>query len=216
MGVSDVGSFTARRLVLPGLGVESWTVIGPDLRPVAVVDEYLAWLTHIERSPNTVEAYARDLRLFWTFLAEVGLDWEAVDVAALGEFAAWARRPAGNVVLLHDHAARRSASTVNRMLSSVVGFYEFHARRGNRLASELVVQTRWGRGGYKPFLAGIAPLKRRGRAGRLPEEKRLPRTLSPGAAGGDHRCAAAAAGSFLVRAFGEHGDAGRPGAGSSS
>ena len=59
---------------MPALGVESWTVIGPDLRPVAVVEEYLAWLTHIERSPNTVEAYARDLRLFWTFLAEVGLE----------------------------------------------------------------------------------------------------------------------------------------------
>ena len=163
---------------MPALGVESWTVIGPDLRPVAEVEEYLAWLTHIERSPNTVEAYARDLRLFWVFLAEMGLSWGSVDVAALGEFAAWARRPAGNVVLLHDHAARRSAGTVNRMLSSVVGFYEFFARRGNRLASELVVQTRWGRGGYKPFLAGIAPLGRRGRAGRLPEEKRLPRTLS--------------------------------------
>jgi integrase/recombinase XerD len=179
MGVSDVGkSFIARRLVSPGLGVESWTVIGPDLRLVAVVDEYLAWLTHIERSPNTVEAYARDLRLFWTFLAEVGLDWEAVDVATLGEFAAWSRRPASNVVLLHDQAARRSARTVNRMLTSIVGFYEFYGRRGNRLAAELVEKTRYGYGGYKPFLAGIAPLKRRGRAGRLPEVKRLPRTLS--------------------------------------
>ena len=80
---------------MPALGVESWTVIGPDLRPVAEVEEYLAWLTHIERSPNTVEAYARDLRLFWVFLAEMGLSWGSVDVAALGEFAAWARRPAG-------------------------------------------------------------------------------------------------------------------------
>jgi integrase/recombinase XerD len=181
MGVSDVGrSYTARRLFLPTAGVESWTVISPDLRPVAEVEEYLAWLTHIERSPNTVEAYARDLRLFWTFLAESGVSWDSVDVAVLGEFAAWARRPAGNVVLLHDHASRRSASTVNRMLTSVVGFYEFFARRGNQLAAELVVQTRSGRGAYKPFLAGIAPVKPRGRAGRLPAERRLPRTLSLG------------------------------------
>ena len=181
MAVSDVGVvFTVRRVFLPGAGVESWTVIGPDLRPVAELEEYLSWLTNIERSPNTVEAYARDLRLFWTFLAESGLGWDAVDVAALGEFAAWARRPAANVVLLHDRAARRSASTVNRMLASIVGFYEFFGRRGNRFAAELVERTRYGYGGYKPFLAGIAPLNRRGRAGRLREVKRLPRTLSLG------------------------------------
>ena len=64
------------------------------------------------------------------------MGWESVDVSVLGEFAAWARRPAANVVVLHEQAARRSAGTVNRMLSSVVGFYEFQARRGNRLAAE--------------------------------------------------------------------------------
>ncbi len=32
MGVSDVsGGFQARRVFLPSSGVESWTVIGPDL-----------------------------------------------------------------------------------------------------------------------------------------------------------------------------------------
>jgi hypothetical protein len=36
---------------------------------VALVDEYLAWLTDCERSPNAVEAYAHNLRAFWTFLA---------------------------------------------------------------------------------------------------------------------------------------------------
>jgi integrase/recombinase XerD len=101
-----------------------------------------------------------------------------VDVTKLGEFAGWARRPAANVVVLHERAARRSAKTVNRMLTSIVGFYEFHGRSGNRLAAELVVTTRSGYGSYKPFLAGIAPLKPRGRTGRLPEVKRLPRTLS--------------------------------------
>ena len=145
---------------------------------MAVVEEFLAWLTHIERSPNTVEAYARDLRLFWSFLGSRDLSWETVSVGELGEFAAWARRPAENVIVLSELAARRSARTVNRMLAAVVGFFEFQARRGNSLARELVVQTRSGRGGYKPFLHGIARAKPRGRAVRLPEQQRLPRTLS--------------------------------------
>jgi len=173
-----VGAFVVRRVFLPERSRESFTVIGPDLRPVAVLDEYLAWLTDCERSPNTVEGYARDLRAFWTFLAEHGLGWEQVGVSELAEFAAWARRPAANVVVLVEEAARLSARTVNRMLSGVVGFYEFQARRGSTLAQDLVVRTRSGRGGYKPFLHGIARSRPRGRAVRLPERKSFPKTLS--------------------------------------
>ena len=173
-----VGAFVVRRVFLPERSRESFTVIGPDLRPVAVLDEYLAWLTDCERSPNTVEGYARDLRAFWTFLAEHGLGWEQVGVSELAEFAAWARRPAANVVVLVEEAARLSARTVNRMLSGVVGFYEFQARRGSTLAQDLVVRTRSGRGGYKPFLHGIARSRSRGRAVRLPERKSFPKTLS--------------------------------------
>ena len=89
-------------------------------------------------------------------LAERGLAWDRVSVVELGEFAAWARRPAENVLVLSEQAAKRSASTVNRMLTAVVSFYEFQGRRGNTLARDLVVRTRSGRGGYKPFLHGIA------------------------------------------------------------
>ncbi len=129
-----VGRYAVRRVRLPTRAVESFTVIGPDRRPVVLVDEYLAWLTDCERSPNTVEAYAHDLRAFWTFLAEHGLVWDQVGVGELAEFAAWARRPAANVVVLAEEAARLSARSVNRMLSGVVGFYEFQARRGSTLA----------------------------------------------------------------------------------
>src|SRR5687768_15487113 len=88
--------YVARRVWLASSGVESWTVIGPDNHPVGVVDEFLGWLTWIRRSPNTVEAYARDLRLFWTFLAARGVSWERVTVVELGKFAGWAREPAKN------------------------------------------------------------------------------------------------------------------------
>ncbi len=170
--------FGVRRVWMPSSGIESWTVVGRDGRVVARVDEFLAWLTGIERSPNTVEAYAGDLSLFWSFLAERGVEWDRVSVMELGEFAVWARRPAPNVLVLSEQAARRSASTVNRMLTAVMSFYEFQGRRGNELARDLVVRTRSGRGGYKPFLHGIAPARPRGRPVRLPERQRLPRTLS--------------------------------------
>lgn len=182
MHVGDVNEpqrrYTVRRIFLPTRGVESFTVIGPDLRPVEIVDEYLCWLTDCERSPNTVEAYAHDLRAFWMFLDEHGMGWEQVGVMELAEFAAWARRPAKNVVVLADEAARLSPRTVNRMLTGVVGFYELQARRGHTLAKDLIVRTRSGRGGYKPFLHGIARAAPRGRAVGLPERQRLPRTLS--------------------------------------
>ncbi|MBV9799241.1 MAG: site-specific integrase [Solirubrobacterales bacterium] len=88
---------------------------------MATVDEYLAWLTDCERSPNSVEAYAHGLRAFWTFPDERGLSWDQIGVMELAEFAAWARRPAENVVVLADKAARLSPRTVNKMLTGVVG-----------------------------------------------------------------------------------------------
>jgi len=115
---------------MPSSGVVSWTVVGPDGRAVEVVDGFLGWLTGIERSPNTVEAYARDLGVFWSFLDARGLVWGRVSVVELGDFAGCARRPAENVLVLSEQAAKRSASTVNRMLAAVVSFYVYQGRHG--------------------------------------------------------------------------------------
>jgi len=91
----------------PNGGGESWTLIGDDRRPVAPVEAYLAWLSRIERSPNTVRAYAQDLKEFWEFLAARGLAWDRLTLEQLGLFTAWLRQPADNVVLL---AGRRAAA----------------------------------------------------------------------------------------------------------
>ena len=53
------------RVVVPGSRVESWTVLGDDGVPVAAVESWLAYLSNIGRSPNTVKAYAHDLTDFW-------------------------------------------------------------------------------------------------------------------------------------------------------
>jgi integrase/recombinase XerD len=96
----------------------------------------------------------------------------------LGAFTAWLRSPADNVVVLETGRAARAAPTVNRILTAVFGFYEFHARHSVQVARALVDERRMGRGSFKPFLHGIAPARPRGRVGRLRQERRLPQTLT--------------------------------------
>ena len=155
-------------------------MIGSDRRPVAPVEAFLRWLTDIERSPNTVRAYAGDLRQFWEFVALRGYDWSDVGPEELGDFAGWLRSPAENVVVLPSGVPARGASTVNRKLAAVAAFYDFHHRQSGVPVAERLgpPSHRSGRGSFKPMLKGFAPQRPRGRPGRLPERRRLPRVLS--------------------------------------
>ena len=73
-------------VVIPGSGTRSWTVLGDDDVPVVPVDRFLAYLTDIGRSPNTVKAYAHDLKDYWSFLGFRGLDWREARLEDVGEF----------------------------------------------------------------------------------------------------------------------------------
>ena len=54
---------------------ESWTLLGEDHGPVESVERFLSYLVSIEKSPNTVKAYAHDLKDWFIYLAGRGLDW---------------------------------------------------------------------------------------------------------------------------------------------
>ena len=169
-----------QRVVMPTTGETSWTVVDGDLRPVDAAERYLAHLACLERSPNTVRAYAYGLRLWWEFLAERELDWDRAGPEDVSRFVAWLRAPAPNVVVLDDAAASRSPATVNRHLAALFGLYEFHARTGVALAASLVAWRRVPRGSYKPFLHHATksrPVPTRPIKLRVP--RRLPATLAP-------------------------------------
>ena len=114
-------------MVMPS-GVESATVVH-DGDVVDCVDRFLAHLTAIERSPNTVRAYAHDLRDFVAFLESRGIAWDAVVLEDLGKFVAWLRLSGaareGRVTALPWVESGLSAATVNRKMSAVASFYEF-------------------------------------------------------------------------------------------
>ncbi len=157
------------RIFSPISSRESWTVLGDDDTPVAPIERYLAYLTDIERSPNTVKAYAHDLKDWYVFLADRGLEWRAVRLEDVGEFVAWLRLPLqardGRVAVLPSVEHHCTESTVNRKLSAVGAFYTHAARDGVDVGELLVTWQRGGsRGGWKPFLHHISksePKRRR-------------------------------------------------------
>ena len=143
-------------VVIPGSGTRSWTVLGDDDVPVVPVDRFLAYLTDIGRSPNTVKAYAHDLKNYWEFISFRGLDWREARLEDIGEFVAWLQLPpagrSGEVAVLPSVTAEVTASTVNRKLAAVSTFYAHQARNGTGVGDLLAAWRTGGRGGWKPFL----------------------------------------------------------------
>jgi integrase/recombinase XerD len=137
---------------MPVTGIESWTVLSDDGDVVVPAERYLAYLTALERSPNTVRSYAASLRLWFEFLAYAGVGWADAGPEDVARFVAWLRAPAENVIVLDGGAGQRSPATVNRHLAAVFGFYDHHARSGVGAAAGLVAWRRVSRGAYKPFL----------------------------------------------------------------
>jgi integrase/recombinase XerD len=177
-----------QRVLMPGSDVESWTLLGEDHVPVEPVERFLAFLSSIERSPNTVKAYAHDLKDWFGFLAGRGVDWRAVTVEDVAGFVAWLRLPPagrdGRVAVLPTVEHHCAAASVNRKLAALASFCEFHSRHGVALAGVLTAVAPAGRrgssaGSFKPFLHHVTKsgLQRRRTVG-LAASAPAPRVLT--------------------------------------
>ncbi|GAA2215158.1 tyrosine-type recombinase/integrase [Nonomuraea monospora] len=104
--------------------------------PVEVVSGFLRFLAARDCSPNTLIAYAYDLRHLWRFFARQGLTWtefSAPDSIALLEYlrAVPSRRPRQRMTLTvatvdaDGPGTKLAATTVNRILAAVSSFYEY-------------------------------------------------------------------------------------------
>jgi integrase/recombinase XerD len=158
-------------------------VLGDDDVPVVPVDRFLAYLTGIGRSPNTVKAYAHDMKDLWQFLGFRGLDWREARLEDIAEFVVWLQLPpagrAGEVAVLPSSVPEVCAATVNRKLAAVSVLYAHQARNDEGPGDLLAAWRGGGRGGWKPFLHHVSKGKPyRGRAITLKAPKKLPRILT--------------------------------------
>ena len=92
-GVRDGVWLRVQPVVMPFGDPRSWTLVDRDAAVVEPVEAFLAHLHAVERSPNTVKAYAHDLRDWFEFLDQRGLGWSRVRLEDVGRFVAWLRLP---------------------------------------------------------------------------------------------------------------------------
>jgi site-specific recombinase XerD len=166
----------------PERGKEVWLVLGDDWAPIDPIQRYLNHLVNLDRSPNTIQSYARYLKLYWEYLTYRQLDWRKVSIEDLSEYIHWLRvGDTSKVVSMQPVTAIRSEKTVNHALTVVHAFYEFHAHLGTVGNDKRFERFNIPIGGhYKTFLSGIAKAKpRRKSLLKLKEPKTFPGCLTP-------------------------------------
>ncbi|MEC4818229.1 MAG: tyrosine-type recombinase/integrase [Scytonema sp. PMC 1069.18] len=111
-------------------GKEVWIVLSSDYSVIIPIHDYLRYLENKNYSPNTIKAYARNLKLYWEFLQEIGIDWTKITILNLSEFIHWLKTTNSKVVNWSQPTACRTERTINHILKTVRLFYEFQSRLG--------------------------------------------------------------------------------------
>ena len=171
--------------------VRQVTLLDDTGREVGPVTRFLSHLTDSNYSPNTVCAYAYDLRHLAVFLDERALGWNDFRPSTALEFLAYlrrvpSRRPAQRLGLTVATKQGRllSAATVQRILAATSSFFEWAIAAEQYTAGENPMQRRvdhaLGRVPHRhqPFVGGASrqqPVRRTVRV-RLP--LRLPRPMT--------------------------------------
>jgi site-specific recombinase XerD len=95
-----------------------------------LVDEFLEFVSGRAR-PNTVRAYAHDLKVFFSVVGKDPVEVTPADVLAFVTEQNRPRAGADNVVRISDGRAGLSASTIKRRLAAVSSFYGYLVARGD-------------------------------------------------------------------------------------
>jgi site-specific recombinase XerD len=172
-------SLSLQRGVDPNTSRIIWLILDEIYQVVEPLQRYLTFISGT-KSPNTVEAYAYDLKAWWEFLRDKHLDWRSVQLSDLEDFAYWFRiGGTPEAIPLQPVAAQRSERSINRAITAVMMFYEYH------IASKTVDFKQFERFfmplglGTKRLLHGIAKTKpTRRKLVKLKEPKVFPGCLT--------------------------------------
>ncbi|QNO37961.1 tyrosine-type recombinase/integrase [Protaetiibacter sp. SSC-01] len=140
---------------------ERWAVLDQRGVPIPEVTPFLRHLASIERSTNTIRAYAFDLAHFYTFLEESSLAWSAITNEELAKFIAHMRTPDPSLATPNRTDGRRKPASVNRAMSAVTSFARYrHATANDPVYSVLLKAARVRKNRYSEraeYVATVGP-----------------------------------------------------------
>src|SRR5439155_19389988 len=107
------------------------------------VVRYLKYLHAIGRARNTLRAYAHNLSLYFTYLAQEHLDYACVTLDDMAGFVLWLKNPYRSLKVLpvQPVTQARTNTTINQCITAVAGFYDYLWRR-DELTTDLPEKTR--------------------------------------------------------------------------
>lgn len=128
--------------------------------PVPPVLKYLKFKDNSGYARNTLRMHCIHLKHFFTYLGEVGKDYEQVSIDDLAGFLSWLKNPdiLKKIVPLRFESEHQP-QTINAMIDTVVMFYDYllrHDDMENLLSEKLVKFVRDPGRNYRSFLHGIA------------------------------------------------------------
>lgn len=110
-------------------GTAHWVLLDDDMHLIDPVCEFLEFQRKIDRSDNTLRAYATDLKIYWEFLAKSSHSYDKASASMIADFVDYLRRGTREETLLYAQSSRTNRS-INRILSSVHRFYRYEQQSG--------------------------------------------------------------------------------------
>lgn len=155
----------------------TWLVLGNDYLPIPTIQEFIRYLTNIEKSPNTIRAYAHHLKLYWEFLTDINVTWDNMSLSELAEFVRWLRANNSNIIVLDETVSTRKETTINSILAALASFYRYYSQIG-KTDIQLTCYKNNHRKAYKSLLHHITKSKpSKQRVIKLKTVKTVPKTL---------------------------------------
>lgn len=146
--------------LITGKGKERYMLVDDKGEPVEVVLKYIRYKDNAGAARNTLRAYCYHLKLFFQFLDQESLDYRDIGLDEMASFMRWLQNPYGSLKVspIALATSTRTAQTINIVLSTVIGFYDYIMRHEDysvQLSVRLKRQISGSHRGFKDFLYHI-------------------------------------------------------------
>lgn len=170
--------------LITGEGKERYMLVDDKGEAVEVVLKYMRYKDNTGAARNTLRAYCYHLKLFFHYLEQEKLDYRDVGLDEMAAFMRWLQSPYDSLKIspITLTSSSRTAQTINLILSTVMGFYDYLMRHEDysiQLSERLKKQISGSHRGFKDFLYHINKNRKYdARILKLKVPKRKPKTIS--------------------------------------